>query len=219
MKKALLFLNGEPPSCLPNFTEYNFISCTDGAFLYLKKMNFPLKKLNFISGDFDAKAQEEEHWSERIENEHLEFIYTPDQNKTDFEKNLEILIQKKISQVDIYGASGKEMDHFLGNITTASKFKDLLEITFYDDFSRYFFAEKKTFLKDVKDQMISLYPFPRVENVTTKGLNWELNEATLDQQAAISTRNFAVENEVEITFENGNLLLFIGKNYLPKSHK
>lgn len=217
MKKALLFLDGEPPKSLPNFTEYQFISCTDGAFLYLKKMNFPLKKLNFISGDFDIKNCDEEHFSELIENEHLEFINTPDQDKTDFEKNLEILIQKKISHVDIFGGSGKEMDHFLGNLSTVVKFKDQLKITFFDEFSRYFFAENKTILEDVKDEMISLYPFPKVEKISTKGLNWELENETLDQVNKISTRNFAKQHEVEISFENGNLLIFIGKNYHSKS--
>ncbi len=217
MKKALLFLNGDPPNQLPDFTKYDFISCTDGAFLYLKKRNFPLKKLNFISGDFDFTQKEEQHWSEDIENEHLNFISTPDQNKTDFEKNLEILVQKKITHVDIYGGSGKEMDHFLGNISTVAKFKDQLEITFFDEFSRYFFVKNNTILIDVKDQLISLFPFPTVENITTKGLNWELENENLDMISRIGTRNFAKENEVEINFESGNLLLFVGKNYLPNS--
>ncbi|MFC6268034.1 thiamine diphosphokinase [Frigoriflavimonas asaccharolytica] len=212
MKKALLFLNGEPPKCLPNFTEYNFITCTDGAFLYLKERNFPVKKLDFISGDFDKRNKEEEHFSELIAYEHLNFIHTPDQNKTDFEKNLEILIQKKITDVDIYGGSGKEMDHFLGNLSVALKFKDQIKITFFDEFSSYFFAEKQTVLEDVKDKMISLYPFPSVENITTKGLNWELENATLNQLDKISTRNFAKENLVEVTFEEGNLLIFVDVN-------
>ena len=211
MKKALLFLDGEPPKCLPNFTEYQFITCTDGAFLYLKERNFPLKKLDFISGDFDARNKEEDHFSDQIEYEHLDFINTPDQNKTDFEKNLEILVQKKITDVDIYGGSGKEMDHFLGNLSTAVKFKDQIKINFFDEYSRYFFAENNTIIEDVKGKMISLYPFPTVENITTKGLNWELENDNLNQLVKIGTRNFAKENQVEIVFENGSLLLFISQ--------
>lgn len=208
MKKALLFLNGEPPKSLPNFTEYDFISCTDGAFLYLKKMNFPVKKLNFISGDFDTRDNEN-HWSELLENEHLEFIKTPDQNKTDFEKNLEILIQKKITHVDIYGGSGKEMDHFLGNLSTAAKFKDLLKIVFFDDYSQYFFTENLTELNDVKGKTISLYPFPSVKNISTKGLKWALDNEDLDLMTRIGTRNIAENCVVTIEYEIGDLVVFI----------
>ena len=208
MKKALLFLNGEPPKSLPNFTEYDFISCTDGAFLYLKKMNFPVKKLNFISGDFDTRDNEN-HWSELLENEHLEFIKTPDQNKTDFEKNLEILIQKKITHVDISGGSGKEMDHFLGNLSTAAKFKDLLKIVFFDEYSQYFFAENCTELNDVKGKTISLYPFPSVKNISTKGLKWTLNNEDLDLMTRIGTRNIAENCVVTIEYEIGDLVVFI----------
>lgn len=208
MKKALLFLDGDPPNQLPDFTKYEFISCTDGAFLYLKKRNFPLKKLNFISGDFDS-SKDEVHWSELLENEHLEFIKTPDQNKTDFEKNLEILVERKITHVDIYGGSGKEMDHFLGNLTVAYLFKDQLEITFFDEFSRYFFASKSCTLNDVKGKMISLYPFPIAENVNTKGLKWALNDDNLNQTKKIGTRNMADENTVSIEFESGDLVVFV----------
>ena len=208
MKKALLFLNGEPPKSLPNFTEYDFISCTDGAFLYLKKMNFPVKKLNFISGDFDTRDNEN-HWSEMLENEHLDFIKTPDQNKTDFEKNLEILIQKKITHVDIYGGSGKEMDHFLGNLSTAAKFKDVLKIVFFDEYSQYFFTKNCTELNDVKGKTISLYPFPSVKNISTKGLKWTLDNEDLDLTTRIGTRNIAENCVVTIEYEEGDLVVFI----------
>ncbi len=208
MKKALLFLNGEPPKSLPNFTEYDFISCTDGAFLYLKKMNFPVKKLNFISGDFDTRDNEN-HWSELLENEHLDFIKTPDQNKTDFEKNLEILIQKKITHVDIYGGSGKEMDHFLGNLSTAAKFKDVLKIVFFDEYSQYFFTKNCTELNDVKGKTISLYPFPSVKNISTKGLKWTLDNEDLDLTTRIGTRNIAENCVVTIEYEEGDLVVFI----------
>ncbi len=208
MKKALLFLNGEPPKSLPNFTEYDFISCTDGAFLYLKKMNFPVKKLNFISGDFDTRDNEN-HWSELLENEHLDFIKTPDQDKTDFEKNLEILIQKKITHVDIFGGSGKEMDHFLGNLSTAAKFKDVLKIVFFDEYSQYFFTENCTELNDVKGKTISLYPFPSVKNISTKGLKWTLDNDDLDLTTRIGTRNIAENCVVTIEYEEGDLVVFI----------
>lgn len=206
--KTLLFINGDAPRSFPNPYEYGMIACTDGAFHYLKNLDFPLDKLNFISGDFDSHSGSDENIYED------KFIYTPDQDKTDFHKALEIILEKGLKNVDVLGGSGGEQDHFLGNLTVAFGFKDQLDIKFYDEFSEYYFIPKSFTLKGVKDKMISLYPFPSVENITTKGLNWPLTNGNLDITSRIGTRNFAVEDEVSIEYEKGDLLIFVGKNYL-----
>lgn len=206
--KALLFINGDAPKSFPKLDEYGLIACTDGAFHYLKNLDFPLEKLDFISGDFDSHSGSDENIYED------KFIYTPDQDKTDFHKALEIILEKGFKNVDVLGGSGGEQDHFLGNLTVAFGFKDQLEIKFYDEFSEYYFIPKSFTLRGVKNKMISLYPFPSVENITTKGLNWPLTNGNLGITSRIGTRNFAVENEVFIEYEKGDLLIFIGKNYL-----
>ncbi|MFC3159035.1 thiamine pyrophosphokinase [Chryseobacterium arachidis] len=206
--KVLLFINGDAPKSFPNPDEYGLIACTDGAFHYLKNLNFPLNTLDFISGDFDSHSGKDENIYEE------KFIYTPDQDKTDFHKALEIIIEKGFTNVDVLGGSGGEQDHFLGNLTVAFGFKDQLNIKFYDDFSEYYFVPKNFIVKGVKDKMISLYPFPAVENITTKGLNWPLINGNLSITSRIGTRNFAIEDEVSIKYEKGDLLIFVGKNYL-----
>ncbi|WBV61501.1 thiamine diphosphokinase [Chryseobacterium camelliae] len=206
--KALLFINGDAPKSFPNPDEYGLIACTDGAFHYLKALGFPINKLNFISGDFDSHSGSDENIYED------KFIYTPDQEKTDFHKALEIILEKGFKNVDVLGGSGGEQDHFLGNLTVAFGFKDQLNIKFYDEFSEYYFVPKSFSVKEVKNKMISLYPFPLAENITTKGLNWPLTSGSLNITSRIGTRNFAVEDEVSIEYEKGDLLIFIGKNYL-----
>ncbi|MCS3531808.1 thiamine diphosphokinase [Chryseobacterium sp. JUb7] len=206
--KVLLFINGEPPKSFPDPEKYGLIACTDGAFHYLKNLNFPLGKLDFISGDFDSHSGKDENIYED------KFIYTPDQDKTDFHKALEIIVERGFKNVDVLGGSGGEQDHFLGNLTVAFGFKDQLNIRFYDEFSEYYFIPKNMIINDVKNKMVSLYPFPSVENITTKGLNWPLTHGSLSITSRIGTRNFAVEDEVSIEYEKGDLLVFIGRNYL-----
>lgn len=206
--KVLLFINGEAPKSLPNPENYDLVACTDGAFHYLKRMGFPLDKLDFISGDFDSHSGSDENIYQE------KFIHTPDQNDTDFYKALDIIIEKGGKYVDVWGGSGGEQDHFLGNLTVAYAFKDKLEVKFYDEFSEYYFIPKDFKVQGVKDKMISLYPFPAAENITTKGLNWPLDHGSLNITSRIGTRNFAVEDEVSITYQKGDLLIFIGKNYL-----
>ena len=206
--KVLLFINGEPPKSFPELSDFGLIACTDGAFHYLKQLNFPLEKLDFISGDFDSHSGSDDSAYDD------KFIFTPDQNKTDFHKALEIILQKGYKNIDVLGASGGEQDHFLGNLTVAFSFKEKLNIKFYDEFSEYFFIPKNFVLKNVKGCMISLYPFPIAENVFTKGLNWSLNGESLNITSRIGTRNFAVQEDVSVEYEKGDLLVFVGSLYL-----
>ena len=202
--KALLFINGDAPKSLPNPKNYGLIACTDGAFHYLKRMGFPLDKLDFISGDFDSHSGSDENMYEG------KFILTLDQEKTDFHKALEIIQERGFSDIDVFGGSGGEQDHFLGNLTVACAFKDQMKIKFYDEFSEYYFIPNHFTLKGMKNKMISLYPFPSVNNITTKGLNWPLTNEILSITSRIGTRNFAVEDEISIEYESGDLLLFVG---------
>lgn len=206
--KVLLFINGDAPKSFPNPGNYGLIACTDGAFHYLKNMGFPLDTIDFISGDFDSHSGSDENVYQD------KFIHTPDQERTDFYKALEIIAEKGFHNVDVLGGSGGEQDHFLGNLTVAFGFKDQLNIRFYDEFSTYYFISQQTVLKDVNNKMISLYPFPIAENITTKGLNWELKNGNASVTGNLLTRNFAVEDEVSITYKKGDLLIFIGKKYL-----
>lgn len=208
MTKVLLFINGDAPKSFPDPEKYDLIACTDGAFHYLKQLDLPLEKLDFISGDFDSHSGADENVYED------KFIYTPDQEKTDFHKALEIIVEKGFKNIDVFGGSGGEQDHFLGNLTVAYTFKENLNIKFYDEFSEYFFIPKTFVLKDVKNKLISLYPFPNVEGVTTKGLNWALTNENLSVTTRIGTRNFAVEDDVLIEYQKGDLLVFVGRSYL-----
>ena len=203
--KAILFINGTPPKNLPKTEDYDVIACTDGAFHYLKEKNFSLEKLDFISGDFDSHTGSDENLY------HEKFIFTPDQEFTDFQKALDILKGKDVKKVDVYGGSGGEQDHFLGNLHVAFLFRKELEVTFFDEFSSYFFIPKNFELNNIAGRMISLLPFPKVENLATSGLNWELKNEELDLTKRVGTRNFAKENTVKISYTKGDLLIFIGK--------
>lgn len=205
IKKAILFINGTPPINLPKTEGYDVIACTDGAFHYLKEKNFILDKLDFISGDFDSHSGNDEHLYDE------KFIHTPDQNFTDFHKALNILKSKGVLKVDVYGASGGEQDHFLGNLHVAFLFKNDMEIAFYDETSTYYFIPKYFELTNAEGKMISLLPFPTAKNISTKGLNWELSQEDLSLVSRIGTRNFAKKNTIHISYEKGDLLIFIGK--------
>lgn len=196
-KKAFLLLNGEKPKKIPDFSKYDIICATDGAYQYLKENKI---KPHFISGDFDSL--------ENIPN-NVEVIKTPNQDLTDFDKILQILFDKSFKNIDIFGASGKEQDHFLGNLHTAMQWKKKLNLTFYDAYGFYFLAKKRTIIKNCLGKTISLIPFKKVSKIKTKGLKYPLKNEDLIFGERIGTRNKALENSVKINFKKGKLFIFI----------
>lgn len=194
---VFLLLNGEEPNSLPELSKYEIICATDGAYKYLEKNNITP---TFIAGDFDSL--------QKLPNE-IEVINTPDQNYTDFDKILQILFDRGFYNIDVYGASGAEQDHFLGNLHTAIQWKNKLNLTFYDNYSKYFLANNSIKITGCKNQILSLIPFPKATNITTEGLAHPLKNESLTFGKRIGIRNKAVDHEVSISFKEGNLFIFI----------
>ncbi len=196
-KTAFLLLNGEEPHHLPELEEYDLICATDGAFSFLLEKGI---KPDIICGDFDSISELPQN---------IETIHTPDQNFTDFDKTLQELNKRGYRKIDVYGASGKEQDHFLGNLHTALKWKDDLQITFFDNSGTYFFSPKNYSQTNVLGKTISLFPFPICKNIRTEGLLYPLKNKDLSFYERIGTRNKAIENNINIQFSEGDLILFI----------
>ena len=201
INKAILFINGSPPKKIPNLINYSMIGCTDGAFNYLNQYT---KFLDFIIGDFDSLIYKKNCDS-------CNLLVRDNQNKTDFEKSLEYLLKNNITKVDVFGATGLEQDHFLGNISVAMKFIKKIQITFFDSFGYFFFAKKNNYFKVREGANISLIPIKKVFNINTNGLKYELNNKNLEFGCFIGIRNKAIKKNIHLSFNKGNLLIFIGK--------
>ncbi len=202
---AFLLINGECPEKFPNMENYDIVCATDGAYKHLLERNIAP---DWVSGDFDSLKERPKD---------VELIDTPDQNATDFEKALKILEEKGCVSVDVYGASGKEQDHFLGNISAVIQWNEKMKITFYDDYGYYFIAEKKTVLNDVLGKTISLLPLPVAQKITTSGLQYPLKGEELCFGRRIGTRNKAVSHQVTINYSEGMLLVFVNETASEKS--
>ena len=196
-KKAFILLNGLKPKVFPDLSKYDYSCAIDGAYNHFKANSI---EPNLVTGDFDS--------IDSIPNS-VEVINTPDQDYSDFEKALQILKERGYNSIDIYGGSGKEHDHFLGNLSTALLWKSKIRITFFDDYGTYFFIEEECTLNNVLDKTISLIPFPIAQGIETKGLKFPLNKEPLTFGKRVGTRNKAIDNEVKISINTGELLVYI----------
>ena len=210
MSHALLFLNGSPPN-LDNFnfeklSKYKIIVCADGAYNYLRKSKI---NPNVVIGDFDSIKNIDR------KNQKIEFIKITDQNSTDFEKALDYLCDINIYHVEVWGVGWQnknfELDHILGNLATALKYKSKLKLIFNTDNQTFYFLDKKTKIETKQNQIISLYPFPLAKSITTKGLLYPLTNENLDIKKRLGIRNRTVGKSVEINFSRGEILVIITK--------
>lgn len=205
-KTALLFVNGEPPKDIPsNIKDYTYIACTDGA--YHSYLFTSAIEPDFIIGDLDSID------STRAIPSKTQIIHTPDQSKPDFEKALLFLNSKGVTSFTIYGASGGASDHFLGNLSIGMQYYHQFKMMFYDNYCHFFFADHHQIIHHVKNHIVSLMPLSTVTNLTITGFEYLLNDKTLVLGGCISLRNKAIDDKVEISFKNGDLLILVQNNF------
>lgn len=196
-KKAFVLLNGSEPAKFPDLSQYDIVCAIDGAYNHFVTNNIIP---DLVTGDFDSIREIPTT---------IEIVNTPNQNFTDFDKALMILNERGFINIDIYGGSGKEHDHFLGNISTALQWKTKLNISFFDDFGKYFFIKESITIANVIGRNISLIPFPIASEINTEGLLYPIKNGTLTFGKQIGTRNKANTNEIEISYKKGELLIYV----------
>jgi len=197
LEKVFLLIDGERPDKLPDLSDYTLVCATDGAYRFLCENQITP---HFISGDFDSLEELPKD---------IEIIETPDQNFTDFEKVLKVLFDRGYKNIHVYGASGKEQDHFLGNLHTAMEWKNNLNLVFFDNHGYYFLADNFVEIKACMGKTISLIPFPEAQGISTQGLKYRLENENLTFGQRIGTRNVAIENKVSVRFKSGALFVFV----------
>ncbi|WP_185856770.1 thiamine diphosphokinase [Blattabacterium cuenoti] len=197
-----LFLNGEKPSFLEGkISFYEKIFAVDGAFYYLNEFGI---SVDYIIGDFDSILKKDIPLKTHL-------LKIDDQRYTDFDKALNIIYNLGFININVWGASGMEQDHFLGNLSTALKYKKKLSIIFHDQYHFYFFSDKKISFHQKKNKKVSLFPFPIVEGLSTYGLKYSIKKGLLKIGKKIGIRNETYQKKIEINYKKGELLIFIEK--------
>jgi len=166
-----LLLNGELPSSsllIKKIKDSDFIIAVDGAANKLDQFNI---KPNVIIGDFDS--------INKLDIKSAKYINTPDQSKTDFKKSLEWIVKQKLTEVNIFGLSGKSDDHFLGNLYTCNEFSHLLKLKAFTDRSIITPCIGKNKFNSFKNQKVSLFVLENSSIVTSINLEFVLKNFEL----------------------------------------
>lgn len=201
--ECLLFLNGDPiplPSyLLDNIDYYRCIVAGDGAWNVLQSHDIA-PYINAVMGDGDSLQQRPKH-----------FVELADQNATDFEKIVLELMSQGIQSVDIYWASGGEMDHFLGNLSVAAKYHQQITVRFYDAQQCYFYLTESCQIQYAYSRLLTVYPFPSA-TVSSQGLRYEMHHYQMDVVTQQSLRNQIISEQLTLAID-GSVFLFLQLPY------
>ncbi|MCH9627586.1 MAG: hypothetical protein S4CHLAM2_12270 [Chlamydiales bacterium] len=196
----VIVANGQPPA--PVFLQTlvqksQKLVAVDGGLLACERADLTP---DLIMGDFDSVSPEL-----LKKYDHVQQIHTPDQNKNDLEKTLDYLAP--FHSVTVCGAVGKRLDHTLSNLYLLCRYPG--KMVFESDNERCFVLEKSTTLTCKVGQTLSLFPLGEpVQGVTSKGLQWELSDVTLDKHF-VSISNKCEQQEVSITYKEGALIAIL----------
>jgi len=202
---ALIIANGAAchPELLGQLLEWSpLVIVLDSAIERVIELDI---KIDVLLGDFDRGFDPEKHQTSQYP---LEIIHTPDQNKTDLEKALDYLIERKIPAVNVVWATGKRADHTITNLTNIVRYRNLIKIVILDDHSKIFLLPNKFEKWYTAGTPISLIPIGVVNGIYSRNLVYPLENDTLTMGYRTGSSNaVAHDGIVTINHSDGDLLL------------
>ncbi len=202
-KRALVIANGEPPK-KQRFQslarEANIVICADGgANVALKSGIVP----DAIVGDLDSI-----HAEALVKFHKVPTHEDRDDETTDLEKAILWAIKAKFDHITVIGATGKRMDHSVGNLGVLAKYYPDAIIRFVDDLGEISYIGHELTFEAKKGDVVSLIPLSRCEGIVTQGLRYALGGEALELGVREGTSNVVDNTPVSIQVKKGHLLLF-----------
>jgi len=202
---ALIICNGEMCSAelSGQLLEWSpYVLVLDGALERALDLGI---KIDAVLGDFDHRHPRE--LGDKLLPD-IEIIHTPNQDKSDLEKGIEFLIEKKYTAVNILWATGKRADHFINNLAILCRYSKKIHPVIYDDYSKVYPIHSGFTKYFKKDSNLSLIPLNKLEHLVTQNLVWNTKGRNLEFPFETSSSNRVLESDlVTIEFKSGNLLL------------
>lgn len=162
-------------------------------------------KVDVLLGDFDNGFDAEKYKELQYP---LEIVHTPSQDKTDLEKALDYLIDRKIPAANVIWATGKRADHTITNITNIVRYRNLIKVVILDDHSKVFLLPKKFEKWYPENTPLSLIPIGKVIGIKTQNLKYELNNEELTLGYRTGSSNVTLKDGIVlIEHKDGDLLM------------
>lgn len=176
----------------------DYIIATDGGY-------DKCKSCDLVVGDMDSVA-------DKIDNV-PSIVLNPDKDLTDGEYAVNLMIEKGVKIVNIYGLNGGRLDHILANIGLMSRLvkAGVKAVCHCNDFTGYM-INADLILDNIADKTISLVPFTdEVHIIYLKGVKWPIEDVTIYKSSSLTISNLAVTDKVLLAVDDGEVFVIVNK--------
>lgn len=201
--KAVILCNGLPPlkaQLLKSVNQADFFIAADGGGNIARGFGI---MPDLVIGDLDSYQMHD--------SDPFPVIKNPDQNTNDLEKALQHALTEGLKNIIVFGATGKRVDQTVKNLSVMKQFDDRFEsLIFRDRYSDIQLIHSPFRRQFPLHTSISLFPLSgKVTGITSKGLKYPLTGDTLENGVMDGSSNQTISEDVEITYDRGDLLIFI----------
>lgn len=194
---GIMLLNGQPPKKV-DLPQNSFVVCCDAAYNWAKPFGI---KIDLLVGDFDSLGY--------VPTDCKTIKYPVEKNETDGEIALKLLKDNGCDKVFVYGAFGKRMDHFLGNLALLGLGKQMgVDVVLMGDEEKISLGCGHVKFVPQKKGNISLVPYgDYVHIINSKGLEYPLEDLVLTKTDTRGISNLSFADEVEFFVKEGQVLI------------
>ncbi|HEY5585919.1 MAG TPA: thiamine diphosphokinase [Ruminiclostridium sp.] len=210
--KAVLVCNGsisDYDAIKKYFDQADYIISVDGGARHLREMNIAP---HILIGDFDSASSDDLKYfiDQGIET----YKFPAEKDMTDSELAIEKALEMGADELIFIGAIGSRVDHSLANILLLKKLLDIGVKACIINENNQIYMFNSTFSLARKDgYKLSLIPISeKVTGVSTKGLKYKLNDATMTLGTSWGVSNEFQEDTATVTINEGILLVCVSKD-------
>ena len=198
-----IFGAGEFSPCTIQLTEDDLVIAADGGYDHLLRMGL---RADVALGDFDSVTSYEIWDDTSCE----KLTYPPEKDDTDMMLAIKLGLSRGFRNFAIYGGLGGRLDHTVANIQALSFLagEGAVAILYHEQYELSVIHNSSfTLSKDTSGYVSVLSLSDKSENVTIKGLKYELEGATLTNHFPLGVSNEAIGKKGVISVGNGTLLI------------
>ena len=155
-----------------------------------------------VVGDFDS-------FKSLDESKHLRLEQSADQNTTDCDKLLDLVLKDGHEAVTLAGSEGDLPDHVLATYFSALKSPLQVQFSFRRGIGWLLRPGVKLDVSCSRGQRVSLIPLDDCVGVQLSGVEWPLMRGTLAPSGSVSVSNCTVETAMTASLVTGCALLFL----------
>lgn len=198
-----IFGAGEFSPCEITLSDDDLVIAADGGYDHLINMGL---RADIALGDFDSVTSYE-IWEDNICEK---FTYPPEKDDTDMMLAIKLGLSKGYKNFAIYGGLGGRLDHTLANIQALSFIacEGAQAVLYHEHYALTAIKDSSFTLPKDTSGYISIFSLSdKSENVTIKGLKYQVEGTVLTNNFPLGVSNEAIGKKGIISVENGTLLI------------